>query len=231
MTDQNRPGRPTTDIQPDCGRRDATGHRRPTAATGANPSRPLGEGRTLIITRGLPGSGKSTWAISLGHTRLNRDSQRDALHGVRDHTPKHEQEVTIAQHAAVAALLRADVTVVVDDTNIYQQDLMQWEDLAERCAARLIVADQFLHVPVEECIRRQAARPENERVPAESIERMAAEIERQRANAETADAAISIAQGSNREPGQPAVQEGEAIVYWLGPLALAGNVLAGTRDD
>lgn len=124
---------------------------------------------TLYVTVGLPGSGKTRWAKATGHTRLNRDDLRDQLHGVRDYTDQHEREVTIAQHAAAGALLRAGVTVVVDDTCLRPDYLARWEDLAERCGARMVVVDHFLEVPVDECIRRQAGRPVRERVPADYI--------------------------------------------------------------
>ncbi|MBM0201793.1 AAA family ATPase [Micromonospora sp. STR1s_5] len=127
----------------------------------------------LYVTVGLPGSRKTTWARATGYTRLNRDDLRDQMHGVRDYTPEHEREVTIAQHAAAAALLRAGITVVTDDTNLSADHMARWEELAERCGARLVVVDHFLTVPVAECIRRQATRPPRERVPAERIQAMA----------------------------------------------------------
>ncbi|MCX5070878.1 AAA family ATPase [Micromonospora lupini] len=129
----------------------------------------------LYVTVGLPGSGKTTWARATGRTRLNRDDLRDQMHGVRDYTPEHEREVTIAQHAAVAALLRAGITVVTDDTNLRDESMALWEELAQRCGARLVVVDDFLTVPVADCIRRQAARPLRERVPAHRIQAMASE--------------------------------------------------------
>lgn len=127
---------------------------------------------TLIITRGLPGSGKTTWALSQDHTRVNRDCLRDALHSVRDYTEQHEHEVTLAQNAAVRALLAADVTVIVDDTNLPLSTVRGWHILANQCGANLQIVDHFLNVPVDVCIRRQANRPHAERVPAAVIRRM-----------------------------------------------------------
>ncbi|WP_431977613.1 AAA family ATPase [Micromonospora haikouensis] len=130
----------------------------------------------LIITVGLPGAGKTTWAKGTGHTRVNRDELRDLLHGVRDYTPEHEQQVTIAQEAAVAGLLRAGITVVADDTNLHEDYLARWEALAAECGARLVIVDHFLAVPAAECIHGQADRPARERVSAEAITSMAARI-------------------------------------------------------
>src|SRR5690606_37039705 len=84
----------------------------------------------LVLTVGLPGSGKSTWARKwvaedpAGRARVNRDDLRAMLRGElvwRD--PDLEAQVTVAQHAAVAALLGAGVSVVVDDTNLAPERL------------------------------------------------------------------------------------------------------------
>lgn len=76
----------------------------------------------LILTRGIPASGKTTWAVRWvavdpdNRVRVNRDDLRanmyNKYHGV------DEQAVTVAQHAAVKALLKAGKSVVVDDTNL-----------------------------------------------------------------------------------------------------------------
>src|SRR5262249_18315609 len=70
---------------------------------------------TLIITRGLPASGKTTWArerlrtTALRAARVNRDDLRRVLHGGLSGASWAERQVTLAQHASVAALLPARV--------------------------------------------------------------------------------------------------------------------------
>lgn len=118
----------------------------------------------LTITRGLPGSGKTTWAKGTGVTRVNRDDLRWMLHGKRTYTREAERQVTAAQRAAVEALLRAGVDVVVDDTNLPARYVREWIELAVRCSATVMVLDRFLVVPVEECVRRDAGRPDTDRV-------------------------------------------------------------------
>ena len=63
----------------------------------------------LLITRGLPASGKTTFARKLQPqvVRVNRDDLRRMLHGQRLFTQRAEGQVTQAQRAAVEALLRA----------------------------------------------------------------------------------------------------------------------------
>jgi predicted kinase len=127
----------------------------------------------LIITRGLPASGKTTFARKLqpAVVRVNRDDLRRMLHGDRLYTQRAEAQVTHAQRAQVEALLRSGADVCVDDTNLRSGTVRYWARLAERLGAQFEVHD-FTDVPVEECIRRDAERPEDERVGATAIRRM-----------------------------------------------------------
>ena len=127
----------------------------------------------LLITRGLPASGKTTFARGLqpGVVRVNRDDLRRMLHGRRLFTQVAEGHVTHAQRAAVEALLRAGADVVVDDTNLPATTVREWAGLAARLHASFEVHD-FTDVPAEECVRRDAERPAEERVGADAIRRM-----------------------------------------------------------
>ncbi|NUR25646.1 MAG: AAA family ATPase, partial [Catenulispora sp.] len=56
----------------------------------------------FILTRGLPGSGKTTWAKAQpGFVRVNRDELRTMLHGGLLGTGWAEQQVTVAQRAQI----------------------------------------------------------------------------------------------------------------------------------
>jgi predicted kinase len=127
----------------------------------------------LLITRGLPASGKTTFARKLQPhvVRVNRDDLRRMLHGRRHFTQRAEAQVTHAQRAAVEALLRAHSDVIVDDTNLRAKTVRDWAELAARCHATFEVHD-FTDVPLDECLRRDAARPEDDRVGEEGIRRM-----------------------------------------------------------
>ncbi|WP_067507838.1 AAA family ATPase [Actinoplanes sp. TFC3] len=127
----------------------------------------------LLITRGLPASGKTTFARKLQPqvVRVNRDDLRRMLHGERLYTQWAEGQVTHAQRAAVEALLRAHASVIVDDTNLRAKTVREWAELAAKFGASFEVHD-FTDVPVEECIRRDAGRPDGERVGADPIQRM-----------------------------------------------------------
>lgn len=135
----------------------------------------------LIICRGLPGSGKTywtreqldrgVWLSTRGRVaRSNRDEFRammiDTAYRVPD--PVVENAVTIAQHASIEALLRAGITVICDDRNLFPGPMRALRQLAFDCAARPYVKD-FLHVPIETCIERDARRSEGRRVGREGI--------------------------------------------------------------
>ena len=127
----------------------------------------------LLITRGLPGSGKTTFARKLqpGVVRVNRDDLRRMLHGARLFTQWAEAQVTVAQRAAVEAVLRAKGDLIVDDTTLRGRTVRDWAELAARFHATFEVHD-FTDVPLDECLRRDAGRPETDRVGEDAIRRM-----------------------------------------------------------
>jgi predicted kinase len=116
---------------------------------------------TLTITRGLPGSGKTTWAKTRqpDAVRVNRDDLRVMLHGRRIGENWAERQVTLAHRAAVEALLRAGVDVICDDTNLRARVVRELAELGMACGAAVVVED-FTGVPLEVCIERDAARAE-----------------------------------------------------------------------
>jgi predicted kinase len=127
----------------------------------------------LLITRGLPASGKTTFARKLQPqvVRVNRDDLRLMLHGRRLFTQWAEGQVTAAQRAAVEVLLRARADVIVDDTNLRAKTVREWAELAAKFHATFEVHD-FTDVPLEECLRRDAGRPDDVRVGEQGIRRM-----------------------------------------------------------
>ncbi|RHA38698.1 phosphatase domain-containing protein [Cellulomonas rhizosphaerae] len=118
---------------------------------------------TLIITRGYPGSGKTTYAQAWvaedpeQRARVNRDDLRGNLYCQHQGlTFAQEQTITAAQHAAVRALLTAGRDVIVDDTNLRLRHARNWADLAVEKDVPFVVID--VDTPVDECIRRDANR-------------------------------------------------------------------------
>ncbi len=127
---------------------------------------------TLTITRGLPGSGKTTWAkAQTNAVRVNRDELRRMLHGGYSGNDRAELQVTLVQRAAIAALLDRGVDVICDDTNLRGRTVRELADLALHSGASVVLED-FTSVPPETCADRDALRPEAEQVGREVIFRM-----------------------------------------------------------
>jgi predicted kinase len=121
---------------------------------------------TLILTIGLPRSGKTTWARSSGEPMVNPDSIRIALHGRRFWEPA-ELFVWATAYTMVEALFRAGHgRVIVDACNVTLKRRDPWMRKYE-CDFRV-----FLTRP-EVCIERAVDAGDTEIVPV--IERMAEE--------------------------------------------------------
>lgn len=128
----------------------------------------------LIITRGLPGSGKTTLARAwvaedpVRRFRVNRDDFRamghDSTFVKQDaDNPGTERTIVAARDAAISALLRKGVDVICDDTNLPQRVARDLRRLAVLAGADFEVVD-LTDVPPETCIERDAARTGRARV-------------------------------------------------------------------
>lgn len=134
---------------------------------------------TLTLTRGLPGSGKSTWAeewvneAPSWRARVNRDDIRFQLFGKYVLSHMQEETVTVAQHAQIRALLAAGISVVVDDTNLRARTVRDLQDIA--ASLGVDVAFKDFNTSVEVCIERNAKRASagGRDVPEEVIRSMA----------------------------------------------------------
>lgn len=122
---------------------------------------------TLWLTRGLPASGKTTWARALVDSkpsgsivRLNRDDLRAMALRSDYLTPSYtaEELVSVVQHGPIPELLRRGIDVVVDDTNLRSRALRTLMELGARAGADVQVVDEFLSVPLTTCLERDAAR-------------------------------------------------------------------------
>lgn len=116
----------------------------------------------LVLTRGLPASGKSTAARAWvadnpgQRARVNRDDLRFNLFGEYVLSFEQEEAVTAAQHAAVRGLLHSGRSVIVDDTNLSAKYVKQWYKVAYETGAEVLFYD--VDTDVEECVRRNEKR-------------------------------------------------------------------------
>ena len=127
--------------------------------------------KTLILTVGLPRSGKSTWARTTGHPIVCPDSIRLALHG-QAYIQTAEPFVWVIARAMVRSLfISGHETVILDATNLKRAHRLMWypeegvwEDTKQK---------SFIDVNEGECIRRAKADARHDLIPV--IERMAQE--------------------------------------------------------
>lgn len=126
----------------------------------------------LEILRGLPASGKTTYAVQRlddarfrtprgSLARVNRDDLRGRVFGTIYQSGPGSSEfeglVTTVQHAMISTLLRAGTDVICDDTNLDPLYVEALTALAVECGATWRVHD-LRWVPLAECIGRDAGR-------------------------------------------------------------------------
>lgn len=135
--------------------------------------------RTLLILRGAPGSGKSTWIEQNGLLpyTLCPDTLRimcssTELKADGGYAITRNQETEQATWKILFELLefrmsRGEFTVI-DATASKTRDIKQYKDLADQYRYRMFVVD-FTDVPLETCLAQNKMRPEYKWVPEESI--------------------------------------------------------------
>jgi predicted kinase len=121
----------------------------------------------LTISRGISGSGKSTWARQQPNAIVvSRDDLRELLYpGVdyynadKDLFNERERVVSAMQDAMVAGGLKAGKHVIVDNTNIEWKYVKSLAKIGYRYGAEVEV--KVFEVPLTEAIRRDVWRGEN----------------------------------------------------------------------
>jgi predicted kinase len=117
----------------------------------------------LNITRGFPGSGKSTHAKKLVDQAqgrmimVNRDYLRMMTGGVW-YPAISEDLITDIQTAAIKSAIARGMSVICDDTFLREKFVYDMERLAADLEVPFVVHDQFLRVPIAVCIERDRAR-------------------------------------------------------------------------
>lgn len=136
----------------------------------------------ILCCGGLPASGKTTFAKELVASepnrwkRINRDDLRFMLHGsAHNYSDKlHEKAITTASDLLIKTYLGAGFDVVVDNTFLNSQDRKAVHKIAAGLETSCDVVEKVFCVPVTECLRRNALREGQARVPDAVIVRMAA---------------------------------------------------------
>lgn len=144
--------------------------------------------KKVILPRGIPGSGKSTWVKEQLAThpagtavRLNNDDLSVMLYDQLWGNMFNNASKELLHHLRLAMLetfLKQDYIthIYVDNTNLATNTVKALQDVTLLHGAEFIVVDDFLSVPIEECIERDSKR--DRVVGADVIRKMAKPVEK-----------------------------------------------------
>ena len=144
--------------------------------------------RSLVILRGSPASGKSTWVNEMGlkNYTLSADEIRllvespilvaDKKHRVI--SQKNDHYVWTLLFELLEKRMSRGEFVIIDATHSKSSDFSRYNKLCERYRYRKYYVD-FSDVPIEECKRRNALREDYKRVPENVIEKMYSRLKTQ----------------------------------------------------
>jgi predicted kinase len=119
--------------------------------------------KKIILTKGLPGSGKTTWAKKQiekdpgVYKRINKDDLREMLHNSL-YSSAREKFIIEVRDFLVKKALTDGFSVIIDDTNFNPVHERTMQRIAKECNAVVEIKD-FTYVPLEECIKRDLKRP------------------------------------------------------------------------
>lgn len=117
----------------------------------------------IILTKGLPASGKTTWAKEQVDSnpgkikRVNKDDLRAMINNSK-WSKQNESDVLANRDMLIVYYLNRGFDVIVDDTNLAPKHESHLRQFAEWHKADFEIKD-FTDVSVEECIKRDQKRP------------------------------------------------------------------------
>ena len=124
--------------------------------------------KKIIILKGLPGSGKSTWAKEFVRTnadwkRINKDDLR-AMMDDSKWSGKREQYILATRDLLINRFLLDGYNVIVDDTNLnpkHEEHIKEMAKTITESGTPCEVEVKFFDTPIGECIKRDLNRPKS----------------------------------------------------------------------
>lgn len=128
----------------------------------------------IILTRGLPASGKSSWAKEFVKNsngkakRINKDLLREMIDSSVYSKPNEKFILEIRDTFVKEALSNGVETIIIDDTNFEPKHFEKMQEIAKKYSELNgydgtsfdveVIYKDFTDISVEECIRRDAKR-------------------------------------------------------------------------
>lgn len=112
----------------------------------------------LLALKGLPASGKTTYAKKLvdqGWVRVNKDDLRAMLHNSKFSKANEGYVLSLRDEIIISSLVQGK-NVVVDDTNLDPKHVNQFESIASEFDADFKI--KFFDTDVKECVKRNNLR-------------------------------------------------------------------------
>lgn len=114
----------------------------------------------IILLKGLPASGKSTWAKDFvkHHTeyvRVNKDDLRELLN-IKEFNKQAEKAVLNLEREIGIIALNLGKSLIVDDTNFHLKHRQFWLEIASTRDFKY--SEMTFDTPLEECIERDSKR-------------------------------------------------------------------------
>ena len=143
--------------------------------------------RTLLLFRGAPGCGKSTYidtyglrpyALSADDIRLQCQSAQQNIYGEEEISQSNDKLVWKILFDLLETRMSKGEFTVIDATNSKTSEMNHYKQLAINYRYRIYLID-FTDLPIEECKRRNAQRTSLKRVPEAVIDKMYARFQNQ----------------------------------------------------
>lgn len=136
--------------------------------------------RVLLLLRGAPGCGKSTFidnnglrpfALSADEIRLQCQSSQQNIYGSEEVSMNNEKDTWSILFKLLEIRMKHGEFTVIDATNSKTSEMNKYKEMADTYRYRMYCID-FTDLPIEECKRRNAGRIHLKQVPEDCIDKM-----------------------------------------------------------